>query len=200
MEWNTLVQRFGRQTIQSIWPEPTSLIVGTPDNGKFAWRDDLWSPLPDSAWYGTNQRYAMPVEPWIAIDWDNPHASVVIGRRITSHVNDLRTQAHSWQIPILVWPSKSGRANPVSQSQHVFLYLPALTPEEREQRVLQLLNTILDKPVVRGCSDPALAAEGLDPMGRFIYPAVGVRGITMGITAHADVGAFILAWRQLLNG
>ncbi len=199
MDWNLLVQRFGRSTIQSIWPEPASLIVGTPENDTFVWRNPREPILADGAWYGTSQQQAKPLEHWIAIDWDNPMASQAMGDRIVTHVNNLTSEAHRCHIPMLAWPSKSGQANPQGKSQHVFFYLPRLSARERERWAIQLLSTILAKPVVQNRFDPTLAVEGLDLQGHFLYPAVGVPGIKIGIAASKDLDLFINAWHRAFS-
>lgn len=196
MDWNLLAQRFGRSTIESIWPKSASLIIGSPENGTFVWHDPR-EPIPaDGAWYGAQQQQAAPSERWIALDWDNPTASQIIGDRIVAHVNNLKAEAYRCHIPMLAWPSKSGQTNPQGKSQHVFFYLPRLSAQERERWAIQLLSTILAKPVTYDRFDPGLAIEGLDPQGHFLYPTVGAPDIKIGITASKDLNLFINAWHQ----
>ncbi len=197
MEWDKLASRYGRNIIRSIWSHPDALIRGDYDaKGAFYWDDNPSNGISPHGWYGALQVSANPLDPWMAIDWDNPRSEESVAQAILRNVASLRDLVAHHGVPMLSWPSKSGRTDPHSQSQHLFVFLPNLTLEARGNLLTMFLGEILGRSIWHGRPEPTLRQEGLDPRGYFLYPSPGTTGIRMGLAAADEFDLFVAAWKR----
>jgi hypothetical protein len=135
---------------------------------------------------------------WLALDFDNPGGSPVVGARAQALAARVLEEAAREGHRAFWWPSKSRTMHPQGGAGHAFFWLPGRDPDAQRDRVMAWLTVAL------GASPTELVPEareavGLNPALQVFFPPdlsdEAAARVRLSVAATRDLGTFRRVWQ-----
>jgi len=152
-------------------------------------RRDLWLIL---------EARANEAADWLALDFDNPDGSSVVGVRALALAARVLAEAAREGHRAFWWPSKSRSKHPQGGAGHAFFWLPGRDPDAQRDRVRAWLTAALGAPPTELVPE-AREAVGLNPALQVFFPPdltdEAEARVRLSVAATAHVGTFHRVWQ-----